>query len=194
MQCSTGARCWPLRVEVAGSECAHPTSPLPQVAVHFLSVAECCLGPATRYFLASAPLPTSLLTTFHSRLQLFQWWGECFFCSTSLQSQGPACSHLKLPHPISRTVRELKVSPECCQMMVNKQKTTLQQQLTNAWNVLTSRQTARISLFYFLFVVITFFFLCFFFKNSVVPWNNCSSNSLSPFLFDKFHFLCNYCT
>lgn len=35
----------------------------------------------------------SLLTAFYSWLQLFQWWGKCFFCLTSLQIQGPASSH-----------------------------------------------------------------------------------------------------
>lgn len=56
-------------------------------------------------------LQASLLTTFSSWLQLFQWQGECFLCSTPLQMQSPAPSHLTLPHLISRTAWELKVSP-----------------------------------------------------------------------------------
>lgn len=65
-------------------------------------------------------LQANLLTAFYSWLQLSLMRWVFFFCSTSLQNQGPACSHFQWPHLTSHTVWELKVSPKVCQIMVDK--------------------------------------------------------------------------
>lgn len=98
------------RVDMVVLELVHPYFLPCPVAAGFLSAAGCWPGPD--WYGCPTPLLFLQGSLFCSWLQLFQWWGTCFLCSTSLQIQGPACSPLHPPHLVSHAECELKVSPQ----------------------------------------------------------------------------------